>query len=444
MNNLDVSVGSGRIDIADLTGSATKNYDPTAGWTTHRLADLVSIPNGQIDPRLDPYSEMTLIAPDHVEARTGKLLSRVDARTQNAISGKYLVEPGDVVYSKIRPYLRKAILADTESICSADMYPLRAKAAINPRFLLAVILGEGFSRFAEAVSMRTGIPKLNRDEFNEFFLSVPTRAEQNAIAAILEAFDREISITESILSKLLLSGSGMMEDLLRRESNRVWDARRAPALPVRMIPAFDDSSTLALGQVVNDLRYGTSMPSDDNRTGIPVLRIPNVQAGSLDLTDLQYQQASAAERQRFGVAANDLLVIRTNGNPRLLGRCARVEPGLGDFLFASYLIRVRVDARRVSPPFAAYYLNSRTAHSYIESIATTSAGNYNVNTAQLRAMPFPSLTLDRQEAIVERLQARDRLIAAESRRLGKLLSVKNSLSFDLLSGRVRVPIEAAS
>jgi type I restriction enzyme S subunit len=67
---------------------------------------------------------MILVAPDHIESKTGRLLQKITASEQHAISGKYLFKPKDIVYSKIRPYLRKAILASFSALCSADMYPL--------------------------------------------------------------------------------------------------------------------------------------------------------------------------------------------------------------------------------------------------------------------------------------------------------------------------------
>ena len=118
-------------------------------WSVVPLLDVLRLPSGQIDPRLEPYASMPLIAPDHVEVGTGRLLDRKTAAEQGAISGKYLFHAGDIVYSKIRPYLRKAILADFDGLCSADMYPLSAVSGVEPGFMFAVILGHEFSSFAE-------------------------------------------------------------------------------------------------------------------------------------------------------------------------------------------------------------------------------------------------------------------------------------------------------
>jgi type I restriction enzyme S subunit len=183
-------------------------------WEVATLVSRISLPQGQVDPKASPYCDWTLVAPDHIESETGRLLARQTARQQDAISGKYVFEPSDVVYSKIRPYLRKAVLADERGLCSADMYPLRPNAGVNSRFLLAAVLGEPFSRFASAVSMRSGFPKLNRDELAEFTMGWPRPDEQNRIAALLCASDEEQLAVERELSKLEQLKSGLMTDLL--------------------------------------------------------------------------------------------------------------------------------------------------------------------------------------------------------------------------------------
>ncbi|WP_158603324.1 restriction endonuclease subunit S [Acidithiobacillus sulfuriphilus] len=183
-------------------------------WEVKRLVDLIAFPSGQVDPRQSQFSEWTLVAPDHIEKETGRLLGIQTAREQGAISGKYTFQPGDIVYSKIRPYLRKAILADFTGLCSADMYPLRPVSGVNPRYLLGVVLGDHFSKFAESVSMRSGFPKINRDEMSGYRCAVPPSLEQEIIAGILLTQDALMTTTQEDIEKLRQQKHGLMHDLL--------------------------------------------------------------------------------------------------------------------------------------------------------------------------------------------------------------------------------------
>jgi type I restriction enzyme S subunit len=94
------------------------------------------------------------------------------------------------------------------------MYPLRPNAGVAPRFLLALILGEEFSRFATAVSMRSGFPKINREELREYAAPFPTHEEQERNAAVLEAADARINDEGMYRAKIELVKKGLMNDLL--------------------------------------------------------------------------------------------------------------------------------------------------------------------------------------------------------------------------------------
>ena len=196
-------------------------------WGVASLVSRVTLPQGQVDPRLSPYSDWILVAPDHVESGTGRLIARQTALEQEAISGKYVFNAGDVVYSKIRPYLRKAVLMQERGLCSADMYPLRPIAGVNSRFLLAVVLGEPFSRFASSVSMRSGFPKINRTELAEFTMAWPESDEQDCIALVLTTVDKEMLAVEAELAKLQATKAGLIADLL---------TGRVPRVPYPRVP----------------------------------------------------------------------------------------------------------------------------------------------------------------------------------------------------------------
>jgi type I restriction enzyme, S subunit len=183
-------------------------------WHIDHLINHISLPTGQVDPKKAPYCNWPLIAPDHIEPATGRLLNVQTALEQDATSGKYCFQPNDVLYSKIRPHLRKAVLAHDEGLCSADMYPLRPLSTITPRFLLATVLSESFSRFAIAVSERSRFPKMNRKELAEYRFALPPYEEQLQISKLLEVQEARTMTEEAHLNKLKQIKIGLMHDLL--------------------------------------------------------------------------------------------------------------------------------------------------------------------------------------------------------------------------------------
>ncbi len=183
-------------------------------WKMISMGDVVEIKQGQVDPKKDPYASMIHIGPENIEVETGRLLPCSTAREQGLISGKYLFIKGDIVYSKIRPYLKKAIIAPSEGICSADVYPLTVKEGYNSLFIHGVILSELFTRQAAAQQGRTGIPKLNREQLNSILISAPSLEEQFIIGNILRMMDLRLENAIGIYCNMSSLFSSMLHLLL--------------------------------------------------------------------------------------------------------------------------------------------------------------------------------------------------------------------------------------
>jgi type I restriction enzyme S subunit len=179
-----------------------------------KLGEIIEIESGQVDPKIFPYKNMILIAPNHIESDSRTILGKFTANQQNAISGKYFAKKGDVIYSKIRPYLKKVAMAQEDCLCSADMYPIRGKKETINKFLFYLLLSKDFTDYAISASSRTGIPKINREELNEYKLLLPSLEGQKQIAEILSAVDDKIQITKQLKNKLVQLKKGLMEDLL--------------------------------------------------------------------------------------------------------------------------------------------------------------------------------------------------------------------------------------
>lgn len=177
--------------------------DIPAHWEVKKLKYYFSIRSGQVDPRKEDYKELVLIAPNHIESTTGKLLFQESAIEQGAESGKYEVQPGEVVYSKIRPELRKACIAQYYCLCSADMYPIQPSKEISPAFFLYMILGNSFSRYMEELSMRVAMPKVNREDLNNYIFTLPPLEEQIDIVSSIEKEIAGIDLTMERVEKEL-------------------------------------------------------------------------------------------------------------------------------------------------------------------------------------------------------------------------------------------------
>lgn len=166
------------------------------------------IAEGQVDPTSASWKHRTLIAPNHIESKTGRLLALETAEEQGAISGKYAFAKGTVLYSKIRPALAKACISPDAGMCSADMYPIIPDKRLRPEYLLMQLLTARFTDWAVIESMRVAMPKINRETIGGFLLRVPALDLQDHF---IEAFS-EIRVSfHKITDKIVASIARLQE-----------------------------------------------------------------------------------------------------------------------------------------------------------------------------------------------------------------------------------------
>ena len=165
--------------------------DIPAHWSLIPFKWRCQVQSGQVDPKEPEYAEMMLIAPDHIESSTGRLHQVTSAEEQGAISGKYFCPEGAILYSKIRPALRKVALYGGECLCSADMYAIDSGRDLVREYLFNFLLTDAFTSYAELESLRVAMPKVNREALGAFPIPIPSLDEQMEIARFCEVVDQD-------------------------------------------------------------------------------------------------------------------------------------------------------------------------------------------------------------------------------------------------------------
>ena len=161
----------------------------------------------------------------------------------------------------------------------------------------------------------------------------------------------------------------------------------------------------SLDQLVAESSYGTSVKCDYESKGTPVLRIPNVSGGSLDLQGMKFSTTDLGLSRDESLAVGDLLVIRTNGSIGLVGRAAAIVTELPKpHYFASYLLRLRCVESSVVHRWILTVLTSHMGRQWLESKAASSAGQHNISLSTLLKMPIPLSPLTEQISALAELE----------------------------------------
>jgi type I restriction enzyme S subunit len=125
----------------------------------------------------------------------------------------------------------------------------------------------------------------------------------------------------------------------------------------------------------------------------------NVRDGTLDLSRYKWLRLPPPEQERYRLQPGDVLFNRTNSK-ELVGKCA-VFDDPGEWVFASYLIRVRLDAARVAPHFIATFLNAPCGRLQIDRDSRQIIGMANVNASELKRFLVPLPPISEQRNLME-------------------------------------------
>lgn len=183
------------------------------GWEIVELSEMLSIVSGQVDPQEAPYIDMLHIGGENIQANTGRINGVQTPREIGLQSGKYLFEPTDVLYSKIRPYLNKVVIPGFIGVCSADIYPLRVdESKLNPQYLVYLLRSKTFLEYAEKHSARTNIPKINRPALLKFTSPYPPLNLQKQFSAIYD----KVHSTKNQINHAVEEGNNLFNSLLQK------------------------------------------------------------------------------------------------------------------------------------------------------------------------------------------------------------------------------------
>lgn len=163
------------------------------------LAELIDVRSSLADPKIPKNTILPHVGPEHIASGSGQInWKNVRTCAEDEVkSGKYVFQDGDVIFSKIRPYLNKVAMADKVGMCSADMYALHSpNRSLESRFLHFVLGSANFLEYAQTVSNRANIPKMNRSQLLTYETVVPTLERQIEFKQKLVRldFEREMAV----------------------------------------------------------------------------------------------------------------------------------------------------------------------------------------------------------------------------------------------------------
>lgn len=409
-------------------------------WTWRPLGELFEIGTGKTMSAAarkgtdkTPFLRTSNVLWDEVD------ISSVDEMSipEHELPAK-LLKPGDLLVCEEGEIGRAAIWNGQVEPMSFQNHLHRLRPNdrdVEPRFYV-YFLQTAFTQLGlfEGEGNKTTIPNLSRSRLAKLEVPQPRLAEQQAISYILGEVRNAVKVQDRYLTTARALKRATMHTMFTR------GLRGEAQKETEIGPIPESWKLVAFASVRNRLQYGTSVRCTYDVSEHPVLRIPNIKRQHISADDLKYCALTDSDAAKYQLEIGDLIFIRTNGVLDRLGCCAVYDGAPSKALFASYLIRARVEKECVLPHFAASFFNSDLGTSIVAGRATpASDGKFNLNTAAIDGLllPLPP-TLGEQRKILEVLDAINYKIDLLRRKRAMLGELFKVLLHQLMTGEIRL------
>ncbi len=330
---------------------------------------------------------------------------------------------GDILFGKLRPNLRKSVLAPVNGLGSTEIIVLRPKPGVDPSFAGHVLRSETVFSEAERMTEGTRMPRTSWKTLSGIEVFAPSdQHAQKLIAKVLDAIDDAVLETDVLIEKHEAIRLGLLDDLI--------------SIPGQ-IGRSDAPDTLA--RLVASITSGCSVNADDRPPSageFGVLKTSAVGGGRFRPLESKAVWAREVSRLKCPVEAGMILFSRMN-TPQLVGENAFVDqdhPGLflPDRLWA---VRVKEDDG-ILPEWVATILQTRQARAFITGEATGTSGSMkNIARTSLLRLPLKKLPHADQVDAMKAVNALQAEIDALMSERGKLAALRLGLRDDLLTDR---------
>lgn len=400
-------------------------------WEVKRLKHSLSLLTEKTDRRANP------VALENIESWSGRFIA---TKTEFAGDGVAFMQ-GDVLFGKLRPYLAKVLLADSEGEAVGDFHVMRPNGAIAPRFAQYQLLNRTFIDIVDGSTFGSKMPRASWEFVGSMPLAIPPLAEQTAIATFLDHETAKIDVLVAEQEKLI----ALLQEKRQAVISHAVTKGLNPNVPMKdsglewlgEVPAHWEVSALKRHWMVTDCKHVTAEFVEE---GYPLASIREVQSRWIE-----FQEAKQTTEHFYQ------LLIEGGRNPQpgdlifsrnaTVGEVAQVHADHPPFAMGQDVVLLRRITQQANPDFLQLVIRSEVV---VQQLALCMIGStfkrINVEEIRFLAMAFPPP--DEQNMIATRLldltEKFDELIAAAVLSVELLQERRTALISAAVTGQIDV------
>lgn len=332
-------------------------------------------------------------------------------------SSKFLFTKKQVLFGKLRPYLKKIARPDFDGICSTDILPLLPSKEIDRDYLFHTLRRQSFVDDVSSLSSGANLPRISPKVLSEMQIPLPPLEEQRRIATILDKADALRAQRRAAIGKLDELLQSVFIEMFEQSEETDWDE-------MTVADVVDPISGMRTGPFGSQLLH-----SEFVSKGVAVLGIDNVVSNEFRWGERRFiMEEKYRTLKRYTVRPGDVLITIMGTN----GRCAVVPKDIPLAINTKHLCCITLDKSKCLPEFLhSYFLRHSRAKRYLGGKAK-GAIMAGLNMGIIKAMPIQLPALKRQKKFVDiaaRIEAQKQIMQLAAEKTDSLFASLQQRAF---------------
>ena len=381
----------------------------------------------------------------------GRLLEHKTVGERKAVGDKTVFVKGDILYSKLRPYLLKILVAPDDGICTPEIVPFRIYGGINPNYIVNYLKSPYVDNLINSITYGVKMPRVGTETMTSLLVPIPPLEEQlrivekiDEVASAVSAYDVAYQKTEALnstfpeaLKKSILQeavqgklvpqdpsdepAEALLECIRAEKQRLIKEGKIKKDKHESVIFRRDNSHYEKLdgverciddelpfeipeswawvrwGAIAESIQYGYNA-SAKQEGRIRMVRISDIHENTVAWSSVPFCDIDDSDIPTYLLQANDILFARTGGT---VGKSFLVSEVPCESIYAGYLIRTRYSSL-LCPQYLKYFMESPLYWQQLKS-GTTATAQPNCNGQTLAKMLLPLPPANEQLRIVDNL-----------------------------------------
>ena len=428
-------------EVKDITDELP--FEIPDNWVWIRLGYIVDFSQSDTVAASQINPSSWVLDLEDIEKDSGKLLQRKTFGETQSKSDKHCFFKGNVLYSKLRPYLNKVIVADADGYCTTEILAFNFGQHIAAQYAKTFFMSPYFVDYAMDGAYGVKMPRIGSHRGNSALMPVPPYTEQihlvNRIDELFEQIDiieqnqtdidtlydefRKRTLTLAIQGKLVPQNpndepASVLLERIRAEKkaklgkkyvdsyiyksddNCYYEHIAGRAQDEQVEVPFDIPDNWAWvrwGNLSFSIQYGYNAPAKESGR-IKMVRISDIHNNEVDWEHVPFCDINETDIKTYLLKENDILFARTGGT---VGKSYLVTCVPEEAIYAGYLIRTQYSAQ-LSAQYLKFFMESSLYWMQLKD-GTIATAQPNCNGQTLSKMILPLPPLAEQKRIVAKI-----------------------------------------